>query len=251
MPLVRARMAASGHEVEVVTSCAVSYLEWDNALLRARHRGRRHGASAAGRPLARPRAVLGDLDARSPAVSSHRRSTPGSTSRVLASTAWRMCCATGRSQPMSPSCCPTCTCPRSPRSRPSPDGCRSSFHPCAHDEPPPPPGVRAALPPLRRARLLHRGRGRARAAPVRIDRPSAVTGIGVDVDIPRAAAASTASASVRISCASGASTPARARSSSSSGSVATRRASRAAASCSSATANEVAPSRRVPHGHRE
>ena len=26
------RMAASGHEVEVVTSCAVSYLEWDNAL---------------------------------------------------------------------------------------------------------------------------------------------------------------------------------------------------------------------------
>ena len=56
------------------------------------------------------------------------------------------------------------------------------FHPCAHDEPPLRlPALRAARPAQRRARLLHRRGGRARAAPVpHLNRPSAVTGIGID-----------------------------------------------------------------------
>ena len=185
------RMAASGHEVEVVTIVRGQLPRVGQRLARGHgHRGRRHGASAAGRRAPRPRAVLGGLDARAHRPSRRavaRAARLARTSRVLASTAWRTCCATGPTSVDVAVVLPYLYLPAFTAITTLAGRAPIVFHPCAHDEPP------LRLPVYERLFRLSDALGfftEEEAALVRrrfrIDRPSAVTGIGVDVDIPHA-----------------------------------------------------------------
>ena len=225
------RMAARGHSVEVVTSCATSYLDWANVLPSGHgDRGRRPRCivcrpSSLATSSASPRSRCGP----SRGATSRRPtcSTRGSLSRGLGSAGFASCCVSTPERSTSQWCSRTCTSPLSRRSRRSPVARRS----CSTRAPTTSPrcgfrstsgsfgsATRSASSPKRRPSSCGAG---SDLNPVGRHRHRIDPEIGAS-EGPLPPVAYRVSANGRTSCASVASTRARERSSWSSGSVATR-----------------------------
>ena len=184
------RMAASGHEVEVVTSCAVSYLEWGNALPTGT--AIEDGVTVHRLPVAAPR-DLGRFSAVSMRALTGRHVAPSHVQHAwldeqgprldgLADVLRDRAKSADVAVVLPYLYLPAFTAITTLAGR-----VPVVFHPCAHDEPP------LRLPVYERLFRLSDALGfftEEEAELVRrrfrIDRPSAVTGIGVDVDIPQA-----------------------------------------------------------------
>ena len=184
------RMAATGHHVEVVTSCAVSYLEWDNALPAGT--ANEDGVTVHRLPVVAPRDLV-RFSAISMRALTGRLVVPLHVQHAwLAEQGPRLDGLEDVLRDRSTSVdvavvLPYLYLPAFTAITTLAGRAPIVFHPCAHDEPP------LRLPVYERLFRISDALGfftEEEAALVRrrfrIDRPSAITGIGVDVDVPHA-----------------------------------------------------------------